>query len=110
MAQQHTGGHWSAANPIPTIQKFLDDLDRGKKDRDKRIDEELRRRKEAKVVQDSNSSADISPNEQERILKNHAYQVTDPITGKQVHIEDVGREFMKDVKDPKVSLPLHFSY
>lgn len=104
MAQQHQpGGHWSAANPIPTIQKFVENLDKDKKERDKGIDEELRRRKEAKAA--GGKPSDLSAHEQERIIQKHTREVTDPTTGNKTEIEDVGKEFMKEVKDPKVSKP-----
>jgi hypothetical protein len=107
MAQQAPGGHWSASNPIPTIQKFVENLDRDKKDRDKQIDSEIHRRKEAK--QDVGSTSDISSQEQEKIAKKHTREVTDPTTGNQIQIEDVGKEFMKEVQDPTVSIYLFVS-
>jgi hypothetical protein len=99
MAQQqhHPGGHWSAANPIPTIQKFVENLDREKKERDRKVDDELRIKQEA-----APNFADVSPHRQEKIVKRHTREVTDPTTGREIEIEDVGKEFMKDVKDPKV--------
>ena len=35
------GGHYSGANPIPNIQKFVESLDADKKERDRRINEGL---------------------------------------------------------------------
>ena len=36
------GGHYSGANPIPNIQKFVESLDADKKERDRRINEGLK--------------------------------------------------------------------
>ncbi|KAJ6189310.1 hypothetical protein N7519_004218 [Penicillium mononematosum] len=45
--QSHrVGEHWSGANPIPTISHFMEHIDAEKKERDRRIDEENRAKKE----------------------------------------------------------------
>lgn len=98
MAQQQRapGGHYSGANPIPTIQNFVESLDRDKKDRDKRIDEE--RRKKLQQTQ-----ADATPHKPTDAAKSGTRQtVTDPTTGHEVVIEDVSKDFMKASEDPKV--------
>lgn len=90
MAQQHgPAAHWSAQNPIPTIQQFVQNLDKNKKERDRRIDEETRQRQEP-------------PERPYAGKKSNARQVTDPVTGRDIEIEDVGKEHMKSVEDPQV--------
>ena len=93
--QQHQpGGHYSGANPVPTVKKFLENLDRDKKERDKRIEEDKVARKEAKsgggVVQ------------QELSIKESQQKVTDPTTGHEAVIEDVNPNIIKAVDNPKV--------
>jgi hypothetical protein len=96
-AQQVPGGYWSASNPIPTIQKFVENLDKDKKDRDQKIDEEIRRKQEA-----SQKSGEPVNHEALQQKKKNSRQVTDPVTGREIDIEDVGKDYMKGVKDPKV--------
>lgn len=96
-AQHGPAGHWSAANPIPTIQKFVENLDKDKKERDKQIDEELQRRQQN--AQEQGQSFD---EEAADVQKKGTRQVTDPVTGKQIEIEDVQKQYLKEAKDPKV--------
>ena len=42
------GGHYSAANPIPNIQRFVKSLDKDKKERDAKINKQT----QARAVQD----------------------------------------------------------
>jgi hypothetical protein len=95
--QHHPGGHWSAQNPIPTVQKLMQNLDKDKKDRDKQIDEEARRKKEQ-----GKHHKPGEPVEEKKPSKGHARTVTDPVTGKEIQIEDVDKDFMKHVKNPEV--------
>jgi hypothetical protein len=36
------GGHYSGANPIPNIQRFIQSLDADKKERDRQIEEKMK--------------------------------------------------------------------
>lgn len=83
------GGHWSAANPIPTIGKFL------------RFLEQRRHEDEAAGV--AESAEQVRPHAPLGNKPNRRRKVRDPTTGKDVEIDDVGREFMKTVKEPIVS-------
>lgn len=91
--QQKSGKPWSGANPIPNIQQFVTSLDKDKRERDRKIDEEIRQRQQAgeKVTPHVNDTA-----------PKKTQTVRDPTTGRDVDIEDVGKDFMKAVKDPKV--------
>lgn len=96
--QRAPGGHYSGANPIPTIQKFVESLDRDKKVRDKRIEEERRRKPQQ-------TQGDVAPHKASDAGKSGTRQtVTDPTTGHEVVIEDVNKDFMKASEDPKVGL------
>lgn len=96
--QRAPGGHYSGANPIPTIQKFVESLDRDKKDRDKRIEEGRRRKPQQ-------TQGDVTPHKASDAGKSGTRQtVTDPTTGHEVVIEDANKDFMKASEDPKVGL------
>lgn len=88
------GGHYSGANPIPNIQRFVESLDSDKKHRDARIDDKLQQR----VQGDSTDHTQGQPHGVNGTRK----IVTDPTTGKNVEIEDVNADFMKAVDKPQV--------
>src|SRR3954451_20604620 len=94
--QQRTGKPWSGANPIPTIKQFIESLDRDKAERDRQIDEQTRAANQQNVAP--------VPHENEAVTKK-GKRVTDPITGNEVVIEDVGKDFMKAVQDPRLCVP-----
>lgn len=103
-AQHGPASHWSAANPIPTIHKFVENLDKDKKERDKQIDEELKRRQQH--PQNEGQSLD---QEAADVQKKGTRRVTDPVTGKQIEIEDVQKQYLEESKDPKVSFSTYSS-
>ena len=53
----YPGGHYSGRNKIPTVDKFLQSLDRDKKARDEAIDKELQDRNHADVKHQQPASA-----------------------------------------------------
>ena len=91
------GGHYSATNPIPNIQKFVESLDKDKKGRDAKLDEQTRSNppnsSEARDHKQGKPKGDASSRN----------VVTDPTTGNEVEIEDVNAEFMKAADNPQVS-------
>ncbi|KAG5299500.1 hypothetical protein I7I50_07114 [Histoplasma capsulatum G186AR] len=104
--QSYPGGHWGANNPIPTVQKFLRNLDREKEERDRQID------KATKLKQEDERNRQIQRGEQDEDTevtshvplqpRKRGRKVTDPTTGREVEIDDVGDEFMGTVKEPRV--------
>ncbi|KAH6722144.1 hypothetical protein BKA61DRAFT_628255 [Leptodontidium sp. MPI-SDFR-AT-0119] len=87
------GGHCSGPNPIPNVQKFVESLDADKKERDKTINEGL-------------ASGEIQDHiDQEVGISGTRKKVTDLISGREVEIEDVNKDFMKAVKNPQLSVP-----
>jgi uncharacterized membrane protein YdfJ with MMPL/SSD domain len=90
---QSSNKPWSGANPIPNIQQFVAKLDKEKAARDKQIDED-------------NAAAQQDPTIIAHQNQPHkkGTTVTDPVTGKQVVIADVGKEMMKNVDNPTVRL------
>lgn len=97
--QQHGGsGHYSGLNRIPNIKEFVAGLDRDKKERDAKIDNESKSNKNNKgitgVTEHTNSVESY---------KGKGRVVTDPVTGNQVTIDDVNADFMDAAKNPSVS-------
>lgn len=107
--QQHrVGEHWSGANPVPTVQHFIEHLDKEKKERDRRIDEE-RREKEAKAEAKANGQggedSDVLTHKAREVSQYKMRNVTDPTTGKVIGVEDQDESSMEAVKDPKLTVP-----
>lgn len=94
--QQKSGKPWSGTNKIPTINQFIDNLDRSKKDRDKEIDSTA-----AGNVTIKNQDV-VAHKNQDRMKG--AKPVSDPVTQGQVMISDVGKEYMENATNPKVCL------
>ena len=88
------GGHYSGANPIPNIQRFIESLDAEKRERDAKIEASARSK------QAQNGVTDHKPSQ--RSVKGTRKVVTDPTTGRDVEIEDVNKDFMKAADNPIV--------
>jgi hypothetical protein len=91
--QQKSGKPWSGTNKIPNIQEFVSNLDKDKAKRDKDIDQQ---------VGASNKQDKVTPHKNEK-REEKGKTVTDPVTGRQVVIADVGKKYMKNVDNPQVS-------
>ncbi|XXG97691.1 hypothetical protein Hte_003998 [Hypoxylon texense] len=98
--QQHHypgGGHYSGLNRIPNIKEFVAGLDRDKKERDARIDSQLKANKQ---------NGDITEHKnEEQAYKGRGRVVTDPVTGNQVTIDDVNTNFMEAAEKNHLSVP-----
>lgn len=95
--QQKSGKPWSGQNKIPNIHEFVSGLDKQKAERDKEIDTKLGA---------ANKQDQAVPHKNEK-HEDKGKTVTDPVTGKQVVIADVGKKYMKNVDNPQVScLPI----
>lgn len=95
--QQKSGQPWSGHNKIPTIGQFIENLDKDKKERDKQIADGT-----APQQQDvSIKNQDVMPHKNQERIKN-AKSVSDPVTGGQVMISDVGKEYMDNAINPQV--------
>ena len=100
--QQHApGGHYSGANPVPTVKKFIENLDKDKAERDRRLDEQERERQK----QTATTSEAVPHKEQKAGLEGTQKIVTDPTTGNEVTIEDVNPKMMEQVENPQLSVP-----
>ncbi|KAJ5679302.1 hypothetical protein N7462_007546 [Penicillium macrosclerotiorum] len=110
----HIGEHWSGANPIPTVQKFVEHLDREKKERDLRIDEQNRIKKQNAIGKEKKDRAgkkrdespgDVMAHQAREISQANVRMVTDPTTGREIGVEDQEPSSMEAVKDPKLTVP-----
>jgi hypothetical protein len=54
--QHAPGGHYSGHNPVPTVKKFIENLDRDKAARDRKVDEE-----QAQKQMSTSSTGDATP-------------------------------------------------
>lgn len=114
---RRVGEHWSGANPIPTISHFMEHVDAEKKERDRRIDEEQKAKKEsaarAKAQGASGASleqegqkdqqdGDAVAHKPREVSEAKMRTVTDPTTGKDIGVEDQDETSMDAVKNPMV--------
>lgn len=86
--------HYSGRNRIPNIQEFVAQLDKEKKERDAAIDDE------AKHPQ----ATDAQPHKPDRThhSKKKTKTVRDPVTGKDVEIENAKTDYKEAVENPQV--------
>ncbi|KAI0872810.1 C2 domain-containing protein [Hypoxylon argillaceum] len=91
------GGHYSGLNRIPNIKEFAAALDRDKKERDAQIDSQLKGNKKNGDIQEHKAENGYLPG--------HGRVVTDPVTGREVQIDDVNTDFKKAVENPMLSIP-----
>ncbi|OOQ90074.1 C2 domain protein [Penicillium brasilianum] len=114
--RHRVGEHWSGANPVPTVQKFIERLDVEKKQRDKQIDEEEKARKQRAAAlkqkeqsksgsTDDATQAEVKAHEAREVAQANVRMVTDPTTGKEIGVEDQGPSSMETVKNPKLTVP-----
>ena len=105
------GEHWSGANPVPTVQKFIENLDHEKKERDRRIDEENKQKQlkakqkqweDTRGKQHHVDQSDVVAHKAREVSKAKMRNVTDPTTGKEIGVEDQDESSMEAVKNPMV--------
>jgi hypothetical protein len=92
-------GHYSGANPIPTVQEFIEKLDMGKKQRDSEVD----KKEEKKKVQEKAEIPEAHTPTQPLKAGKGQKVVTDPVTGNEIVIENAKKGMAKESDDPKVS-------
>lgn len=109
--QHHIGEHWGPGNPIPKIQNFMTSLDVEKKERNKKIDEEIKeKRKRGEKEEDvtleqrgpEGEGEDAVAHQQREVSRRKTRMVTDPTTGRDIEVEDQDEESMQAVKDNTV--------
>jgi hypothetical protein len=94
-----SGQHYSGSNRIPNIKQFVESLDKQKKDRDAQIDAQQQ------PGHGEGEARDHVPADQRKPGKNRR-TVRDPMTGKDVEIEDIDDHHMKAAEEPMVRPPL----
>ncbi|KAJ5138751.1 uncharacterized protein N7515_003599 [Penicillium bovifimosum] len=117
---RRVGEHWSGANPIPTISHFMEHIDDQKKERDVKIDEENRAKKEQAAQKKAQGQAGKKQEKQEKpeekdgeavthqprdVSQAKIRTVTDPTTGKEIGVEDQDETAMDAVKNPMLTVP-----
>lgn len=114
--QHRVGEHWSAANPVPTVQKFMQHLETEKEERKAHEEEVTAKEREEqdqrnqKKEQGEKVEEDEAPAHKPRkVPKGKTRMVTDPTTGKEIEVEDQDEESMEPVKNPTV-LPFPFLF
>lgn len=100
--QHHAGEHWSGSNPIPTIQKFIEHLDKDKRERDRRIDNENKaRREQERAARQEGKPPEERPKEIPKAKAKYR-KVTDPTTGREIEVEDMDKESIERAKHQTV--------
>lgn len=95
--QEHVypgGQHYSGTNRVPNIQDFIRSLDRDKRERDARIDAEHKKKASPGEV--------TTPVVEPKRPGSHLRTVRDPVTGRDVEIDDISTQQLKDARNPKV--------
>lgn len=88
------GKAYGTNNKIPTINQFIERLDKDKADRDRQADEIEKFNQNNSDARDHKSDKPVPKRDQKL--------VNDPVTGRQVVIEDVSSDTMQHVKDDMV--------
>lgn len=107
MAEAQTtvpGAHYSGTNKIPTIHKFLENLDRDKKHRDAEIEEQkgIAEQEKNDTTTAAATISGVTPHQNALPQKEGQKTVTDPVTGKDVVIEDAHKDNLDLVDNPIV--------
>jgi hypothetical protein len=89
------GGHYSGRNPVPNIQKFIENMDKDKKARDAQLIAQQKAAQSGEVQAHKDKRTEAPQGSRKT--------VTDPTTGRQVQIEDVDEHFMEAATNPKAS-------
>ena len=99
--KHYPGGHYSGTNKIPTVDRFLAGLDKDKKARDAKIDAELAEQKKSAKAK---GSGEVKEHKATPAAKGEK-EVTDPVGGQTVVIADANKEFVRNARDPQLSVP-----
>lgn len=91
------GQHYSGSNRIPNIKQFMERLDKDKKDRDAKIDSGATGAKP-----NPSASEPTQHQDGQRRRGTNRRTVRDPVTGKDVEIDDNDGSLLKEAEDPHV--------
>ena len=102
------GEHWGPQNPIPRIQQFMESE---RQERARQTEEENEAKRASKAggqeqpkpeEEQAQRDGDVMPHRERQIAKHKTRKVTDPITGRDIEVEDQGEQSMEAVKSPSV--------
>ncbi|KAJ4420727.1 hypothetical protein N0V82_004166 [Gnomoniopsis sp. IMI 355080] len=95
-----SGQHYSGHNRIPNIKQFMENLDRDKKERDANIDSQTKQQQKQKPSSEvkEHQLSSRKPGKNRRTVR-------DPVTGKDVEIDDIDDSMLKAVDDPHLFVP-----
>lgn len=96
-----SGQHYSGNNRIPNIKQFMDSLDNDKKNRDAEIDAQ----QSQKMAAANRKGGEVADHTENEVSGKRRRVVTDPVTGREVEIDDMDGKLLKAVKDPVLSIP-----
>ena len=100
-----SGQPYSGTNRVPNIKQFVHGLDRDKKRRDAKIEQEQAQQEQQRQLQlNSQSGESIDHIPTTKSGKNRR-TIRDPVTGKDVEIEDIGKEHVKTAEQRVYPLP-----
>ncbi|OHW92631.1 C2 domain containing protein [Colletotrichum incanum] len=101
-----TGGqHYSARNKIPNIHEFVAQLDKEKRERDAAIEAEDKEHQKIQRQAQHQHQGDSKDHVPEKKDRKKTKTVRDPVTGKDVEIEDPKDDFKEVVENPQISIP-----
>ncbi|GKT56808.1 C2 domain-containing protein [Colletotrichum tofieldiae] len=101
-----TGGqHYSARNKIPNIHEFVAQLDKEKRERDAAIEAEDKEHQKIQRQAQHPHQGDSKDHVPEKKDRKKTKTVRDPVTGKDVEIEDPKDDFKDVVENPQISIP-----
>ncbi|KAH9227802.1 hypothetical protein K456DRAFT_1876130 [Colletotrichum gloeosporioides 23] len=108
--QLPTGGqHYSGRNRIPNVHEFMAQLDKEKRERDAALDAEDKKiKQEQRQHHQNGQNGDAkahAPEKDHRFRKRKTKTVRDPVTGKDVEIENANDDFKEVVENPQISVP-----
>lgn len=89
------GNNYSGTHKVPNIKQFMESLDRDKRERD------------AKIDQSKQGSEAVQHQPAERKVGKNRRTVHDPVTGKDVEIDDMDGDILKSVENPMVGNPIY---
>lgn len=96
------GSHYSGRNKIPTINEFISRLDNDKNGRDKQIDEAKKQQRAAQRGRGAQVDGEPQAHQNDLHVGENEKKVRDPTSGREVVIEDFGKDMMDKVDNPMV--------
>ncbi|KAK3943529.1 hypothetical protein QBC46DRAFT_281776 [Diplogelasinospora grovesii] len=93
------GQHYSGQNRVPNIKQFVESLDRDKKNRDAKLDQQQ--------LAANTGNGEAQPHVPTTHPGKNRRVVRDPVTGKDVEIEDIDKRHLEALEKPTVRPPYH---